>query len=298
MHSTPSGLKDWRKALRLHQWAKNLLIFIPLLAAHQLNDPWLLWDGLLAFLFFGLCASGVYILNDLLDLADDRQHPSKRYRPFASGQLSIKAGLTAFPLLLIAAFTGAWWCLPWQFVGVLGAYYVLTLAYSLVLKRIMALDVISLALLYTLHIIAGGAAFRLELTVWILTFSMFMFLSLALVKRYSELLAVRRVRKKSKTNGRDYASGDLAMIASLGAASGYLAVMVLALYIHDNATVELYRHPQAIWMACPLLLFWITRIWMLTHRGKMNDDPVIFALKDHVSLLAGLLFCLIVWMAI
>ncbi|CAI8958893.1 UbiA family prenyltransferase [Pseudomonas serboccidentalis] len=285
------------KALRIHQWVKNALIFVPLLAAHQLANPLSLWHGVLAFVFFGLCASGVYVLNDLLDLADDRKHPSKRQRPFASGTLSIRSGLVLFPWLLLVSFLGAWFWLPRQFVAVLACYYVLTLLYSLVLKRLMALDVIALALLYTLRVIAGGAAFELELTGWMLAFSMFMFLSLALVKRYAELLVALHSGITGKTGGRDYFPADLAMLSSLGAASGYLAVMVLALYIHDSATTALYAHPRWIWLACPVLLLWITRIWLLTHRGRMNDDPVVFALRDRLSLAMGAVFCLIFWSA-
>lgn len=295
--STPPNVKDWLKALRLHQWMKNALIFVPLLAAHQLTNSLLLWQGILAFLFFGLCASSVYLLNDLLDLADDRHHHSKRNRPFAAGRLSIKSGLLVFPLLLIGAFAGALLLLPWQFSGVLAAYYILTLAYSLALKRQMVVDVIALAMLYTMRIIAGAAAFSLSLTFWILAFSMFMFLSLALVKRYAELCEARRKGDTEKTRGRGYYPDDLEMISSLGAASGYLAVMVLALYIHDQTTASMYTYPQAIWLACPLLLFWITRIWMLTHRGQMHDDPVVFAIRDRTSLVVGALFCLVFWVA-
>ena len=297
IHSNTSGLKDWLKAFRLHQWMKNALIFVPLMAAHQLTNPLLLWQGALAFLFFGLCASSVYLLNDLLDLADDRHHHSKRNRPFASGRLSIKHGLLVFPILLIGAFAGASWLLPWAFSGALIVYYILTLAYSLSLKRQMAIDVIALATLYTLRIIAGAAAFGLELTFWILAFSMFIFLSLALVKRYAELREAKRKGDTGKTRGRGYYPADLEMISSLGASSGYLAVMVLALYIHDQATSGLYAHPQVIWLACPLLLFWITRVWMLTHRGQMHDDPVVFAIRDRISLVVGVLFGLVFWVA-
>ena len=297
IRSNQSGLKDWLKALRLHQWMKNALIFVPLLAAHQLTNPALLWQGVLAFLFFGLCASSVYLLNDLLDLADDRHHHSKRNRPFAAGRLSIKSGLLAFPLLLIGAFGGALWLLPWQFSGVLAAYYSLTLAYSLALKRRVVVDVIALASLYTTRIIAGAAAFGLSLTFWLLAFSMFIFLSLALVKRYAELHEARVKGDTEKTRGRGYYPQDLEMISSLGAASGYLAVMVLALYIHDQATVAMYTYPQAIWLACPLLLYWITRAWMITHRGLMHDDPVVFAIRDRTSLMVGALFALVFWIA-
>ncbi|GAB3378532.1 UbiA family prenyltransferase [Azotobacter armeniacus] len=295
IRSNPSSLQDWRKALRLHQWMKNLLIFVPLLAAHRLTDPVLLWQGILAFLLFGLCASSVYLLNDLLDLPDDRLHHAKRHRPFAAGRLSIRSGLLVCPLLLAGAFAGALWLLPWPFAVALAAYYSLTLAYSLALKRYMAVDVIALALLYTLRIIAGGAAFGLPLTFWILAFSMFIFLSLALVKRYAELREAWREGHTEKTRGRGYYPDDLGEISSLGAASGYLAVMVLALYIHDQATVSLYAYPELIWLACPLLLFWITRVWMLTHRGQMNEDPVVFAIRDRVSLLVGVLFGLVFW---
>lgn len=297
IHSNPAGLNDWRKALRLHQWMKNALIFVPLLAAHQLNQPLQLLNGLLAFLFFGLCASSVYILNDLLDLTDDRHHASKRNRPFASGRLSIKAGLVLVPLLLIGAFGGAALLLPWQFCAVLAAYYLLTLAYSLSLKRQMTLDVIVLAMLYTSRILAGAAAFNLPLTFWILAFSMFMFLSLALVKRYAELREARLKDLKDKTRGRGYYPADLDMIASLGATSGHLAVMVLALYIHEGTTIALYTRPHVIWLACPLLLFWITRVWMLTHRGQMHDDPVVFAIRDRASQVIGLMFGLVFWIA-
>ncbi|WP_447793372.1 UbiA family prenyltransferase [Pseudomonas farris] len=295
--SNPSGPKDWLKALRLHQWMKNALIFVPLLAAHQITNPLLLWQGVLAFLLFGLCASSVYVLNDLLDLADDRHHTSKRHRPFASGRLSIKSGLFIFPVLLIGVFVSAWNLLPWAFTGALVAYYILTLAYSLSLKRQMAVDVIVLALLYTMRIIAGAAAFNLDLTFWMLAFSMFMFLSLALVKRYAELYEARRKGHTEKTRGRGYYPNDLEMISSLGAASGYLSVMVLALYIHDTVTVAMYSHPQVIWLACPLLLFWVTRIWMLTHRGQMHDDPVVFAIRDRTSLIVGAMFSLVFWVA-
>jgi 4-hydroxybenzoate polyprenyltransferase len=297
IRSNTSELKDWMKAFRLHQWMKNTLIFVPMMAAHQLTNPILLWQGVLAFLFFGLCASSVYLLNDLLDLADDRHHHSKRNRPFAAGRLTIKSGLLLFPILLIGAFSGAAWLLPWEFSAALIAYYILTLAYSLSLKRQMAIDVIALAALYTLRIIAGAAAFGLDLTFWILAFSMFIFLSLALVKRFAELHEARRKGDTGKTRGRGYYPADLEMISSLGASSGYLAVMVLALYIHDQATTGLYAYPQLIWLACPLLLFWITRVWMLTHRGQMHDDPVVFAIRDRTSLVVGILFGLVFWVA-
>lgn len=290
--------REWLQALRLHQWLKNLLIFIPLLAAHQATDPLLLGQGVLAFLFFSLCASSVYLLNDLLDLPEDRQHPIKRHRPFAAGRLSIKQGLAAVPVLLLLAFGGAAWLLPWTFTAVLGLYYLLTLAYSLSLKRQMMVDVIVLAALYTMRVLAGAAAFGLPLTFWILGFSMFMFLSLALLKRYAELRSAADRGRTGMTPGRGYAPSDLEMLAPLGTASGYLSVLVLALYIQEDKTQALYTHPQLIWLACPLLLFWVSRAWMLTHRGQMNEDPLLFAIRDPSSLIVGFLLALVFWMAI
>jgi 4-hydroxybenzoate polyprenyltransferase/phosphoserine phosphatase len=290
-------LRGWLKALRLHQWMKNALIFVPLLAGHRVLEPGLLLSGLIAFICFGLCASSVYVLNDLLDLEDDRHHRSKRLRPFASGQISIGAGLLAFPALLFAGLALAAWCLPLGFMIALLVYYVVTLSYSFVLKRYMAVDVVALAALYTMRIIAGVFAFESTPTFWMLAFSMFIFLSLALVKRYAELKEARDKGRVQKARGRGYYPGDLEMLASLGAASGYLSVMVLALYIQDQATTIMYRHPQIIWLACPLLLFWITRVWMLTHRGYMHDDPVVFAIKDRVSLCVGVLFAFVFWLA-
>jgi 4-hydroxybenzoate polyprenyltransferase len=297
LRTNTASLRDWRKATRLHQWLKNALIFVPLLASHRFTQFDLMRDGVFAFFCFGLCASSVYILNDLLDLCDDRHHRSKCNRPFASGRLSIKAGLVAVPTLLIAAFGAALLLLPWQFCAVMAAYYGLTLAYSLQLKRLMAVDVIVLAMLYTSRIIAGVAAFNLTLTFWILAFSMFIFLSLAMVKRYAELRDARVREVTTMARGRGYYPGDLDMIASLGASSGYLAVMVLALYIQDAKTTALYVTPHVIWLACPLLLFWVTRVWMLTHRGLMNEDPVVFAIRDRTSQLIGAVFLLMFWIA-
>ena len=292
-----SSWKDWARALRLHQWLKNLLLFVPLLAAHRYADGPLVLDAVTAFLCFGLCASSVYVLNDLLDLRDDRHHARKRLRPFAAGQLSIQQGLVAFPLLVGGAFALAAWRLPPAFVGGMAAYYVLTLAYSLWLKRRTVIDVMTLAALYTLRIIVGALALGIPLSFWLLAFSMFIFLSLALVKRYAELFQLRAQGAMDKARGRGYFADDLGMIASLGAASGYIAVLVLALYINDPATRELYRQQEVIWLACPLLLAWISRVWMLAHRGLMNEDPVVFAVQDRASLLIGVLVAAVFWAA-
>ncbi|MBB4517805.1 UbiA family prenyltransferase [Paraburkholderia fungorum] len=296
LQTRKNPVRVWLKALRVHQWLKNLLIFIPLLASHQVSSLELDLRGVLAFVLFGFCASSVYLLNDLLDLDDDRHHPTKRRRPFASGSLSIIWGMVAFPVLAIGAFAGALILLPWRFAAVLAGYYVLTMLYSFVLKRRVILDVVVLAMLYTARIIAGTAAFRMTLTFWLLGFSMFLFLSLALVKRYAELHATRAAGG-AKARGRGYVADDLSMISSLGAASGYLSVLVLALYIQDSKTTHLYSHPQVIWLACPLLLYWISRTWLITHRGLMHDDPVVFAAKDRTSLLTVALMGLVFWFA-
>lgn len=294
----PSQLLSLIKAVRMHQWLKNLLIFIPLLAAHQFRNPILLLLVVSAFLLFGFCASSVYLLNDLFDMEDDRHHPIKRERPFACGNLSVKTGMITTFFLLFTAFTGSYFLLPWKFTAALAGYYLLTLAYSLFLKRVMTADIIALAVLYTLRIVAGSFACGLVPTFWILAFSMFLFLSLALVKRYAELHDYRLKGQSDKASGRGYFPSDLEMISSLGASSGYLSVLVLALYIQDKTTITLYRNPKIICLTVPLLLFWISRIWLLTHRGQMNEDPVLFAIKDRVSVFIGLLFASIFMLAI
>jgi 4-hydroxybenzoate polyprenyltransferase len=290
-------LKLWLKALRWHQWMKNLLVFAPLFAAHRFGDVSALSQAALAFVLFSLCASSVYLTNDLLDLPDDRHHVTKRGRPFAAGSLSVWHGIFAAPVLFFAAFAFALLCQPLAFTGVLAGYYLLTLTYSFALKRLMAVDVIALSILYSLRIFAGAAATGIPVSFWMLLFSTFIFLSLALVKRHAELGRERDKGKAAKTRGRGYYPNDLEMISALGAAAGYLSVMVLALYIRDPRTMVFYHHPEIIWLACPLLLFWITRVWLVAHRREMHDDPVVFALRDRISQIVGLLFCAVFWIA-
>ncbi len=295
--SAGPGWRPWLRALRPHQWMKNLLIFVPLFASGQLNVPHLLALGLLAFVAFGLCASSVYVLNDLLDLAEDRQHPRKRLRPFAAGTLPLLHGLLACPLLLLAAFSIGLAFLPPLFNLCLALYFGLTLTYSLSLKQMAIVDVVVLALLYTQRIVAGTFAFELPPTFWLLAFSMFIFFSLAMVKRYGELHGARNLLMQGTVRGRGYMHSDLEIIASLGAAAGYISVLVMALYVQDKATSVQYRQPELLWLLCPLLLFWISRIWLLTHRGQMHDDPVVFAIKDKTSLAVGAVFLAILWAA-
>ena len=277
-----SAWRPWSRALRLHQWLKNVLIFVPLVAGHAWDQPDTLLLALLAFLSFGLCASSVYLLNDLLDLNADRRHPRKCRRPFAAGQLPIAQGVVAIPLLLIAAFGLSLLINPPWFSAVLATYYLFTLAYSLRLKRALMLDVVVLAGLYTLRIIAGAAAAAIEPSFWLLAFSMFLFLSLALVKRYAELWTLREQGDLS-ASGRGYHVNDLGLLQNLGGAAGYLAVLVLALYINSETSRTLYGQPMMIWLLCPALLYWISRVWLITHRGEMHDDPIIFALTDAHS---------------
>jgi 4-hydroxybenzoate polyprenyltransferase len=295
--SDVTALRLWIRELRVHQWLKNLLIFVPLLASHRAGEGSALYEGMLAFLLFNCCASSVYILNDLVDLRHDRLHPYRSRRPFASGRLQVRTGIWVFPLLLLAALSGAYLLLPPAFAAALAGYFVVTSAYSLFLKRFIIIDVVTLAMLYTLRIVAGALVFHLVVTFWMLAFSIFMFLSLALAKRYTELCSARNRGDAGGAHGRGYEQQDLEMIASFGAASGYMSVLVLALYIQDQNTTVLYRHPQVIWLACPLLLFWISRVWMLTHRGAMYDDPVVFAVRDLTSLIVGALFGLVFWLA-
>lgn len=276
-----SPARAWLKAVRLHQWLKNLLVFVPLLASHRLLEPAAVANAALAFLAFGLCASGVYLLNDLLDLPSDRQHPRKRLRPFASGALSLLHGMAATPVLTMAGLAIAYLVSP-SFMAVLCGYYALTLAYSMRLKRVVMVDVVLLAALYTLRIIGGAIALDSALSFWLLAFSMFLFLSLAMVKRYAELSVVLADGRQS-ASGRGYMVDDLPLLQSLGAASGYLAVLVLALYINSPESLALYARPQALWLLCPILLYWISRVWVIAHRGKMDDDPVVFAVSDRTS---------------
>jgi 4-hydroxybenzoate polyprenyltransferase len=276
-----ASVRHWLKALRVHQWVKNALVFLPLLAAHRLFDIDAVLATLLAFVCFSLCASSVYITNDLLDLASDRQHHRKRNRPFAAGHLPLIAGPMVAVGLLVVSFSLAS-LLHEVFVVVLAGYYVLTSAYSLRFKRVVMLDVVVLATLYTSRIVAGTAAIHTKPSFWLLAFSMFLFLSLAMVKRYIELLAAQKAGKIN-ASGRGYDVGDIPLIQSLGAASGYLSVLVLALYIDSPDSRVLYQHPHYLWLLCPLLLYWISRTWAIAHRGIMHDDPVVFAVTDRLS---------------
>lgn len=287
----PMGLATWRRVLRVHQWMKNLLLFIPLLAAHEFANVSLWGSLLLAFVSFSLCASSVYIFNDLLDLESDRAHPRKRARPFASGAVPVWIGLVLSVALLAASYGIATYVggnfLPW-----LAFYFVLTCAYSWTLKRLMLVDCLALAMLYTVRIVAGAAAAGLALSFWLLAFSVFLFLSLAFVKRYAEL-EVQVLSGKTKAHGRGYYTSDAPLVQTLGVTAGYGAVLVLALYLNSDSVLRLYATPEIMWGAVPVLLFWVSWMWMQAHRGHMHDDPLVFAVKDKASLAAGAAFLLV-----
>jgi 4-hydroxybenzoate polyprenyltransferase len=279
----PSKPMAMFKAMRLHQWVKNLLIFVPLMAAHQYADASRVVLAFMAFVVFSLTASSVYLLNDLVDVQDDRHHSRKRNRPFASGALSLITGWLAWPVLMLIAILLSVMFMPLFFSISLGIYFLMTVAYSMQLKQLAVVDVLTLAVLYTLRIIAGAAAIDVVVSFWLLLFSMFIFLSLALIKRYSELKVARDAGKTGALRGRGYQSDDLELVFSLGGSSGFIAVLVLALYIQDRQAAHMYATPQLIWLACPVMLFWILRAWLIAHRGRMHDDPIVFALKDKVS---------------
>ena len=288
-------LKTYARTIRVHQWLKNLLVFIPLLAAHQTSNLRAVAAALLAFLAFGLCASAVYVINDLLDLPSDRVHPRKRTRPFASGAVPITHGVIVVPCLLAGA---ALVCLslPPAFAGALLAYFATTCLYSFWLKNQVIVDVLLLASLYTSRIIAGAAATDIVPSFWLLAFSMFMFLSLAIVKRYSEMLAVRQ-QNKDKAAGRGYMVSDLPVLMSLGSASGYSAILILALYVNSPDVTGLYTNRWALWMILPPLLYWISRAWMKAHRGELHDDPVVFAATDKQSWVIAACVGVALWIA-
>ncbi|MET0286348.1 MAG: UbiA family prenyltransferase, partial [Polyangiales bacterium] len=281
----PSILRALFKELRVHQWAKNALVVLPVFLAPGLPQIEVVLRAALAAFAFSLCASAGYVLNDLLDLSADRAHKTKRARPFASGALPVQYGPPLFIGLLIVGFTASLLWLPGAFSLMLALYFVGTVSYSLYFKRALLLDVLILAGLYTHRILAGGIATQIPISAWLLGFSMFLFLSLAFGKRYVEIM-VLTVDEKIKN--RDYYKVDLHMVGAMGVASGYIAALVFSLFVENGAHNGAYREPTLLWLAVPVLLYWISRIWIVTGRGQMQDDPVKYALKDRVSFVCAL----------
>ena len=279
----------WR-ALRVHQWAKNALIFLPLLLAHAVVSTRFL-PTLLAFFSFSLVASSTYIVNDLLDIGSDRAHAAKRRRPFAAGNLSVLFGAGLAAVLFAGGLLIAL-ALPSRFLVWLLVYACVTLAYSLYLKRVVIVDVIILSGLYTLRLLAGAAAARVPISDWMAGFAVFFFFSLALVKRFSELENLR-ARGSAPLNGRGYLVHDMEQLRAFGTASAFASVVVFSLYINNPDVRNLYHAPQRLWLLTPLLIWWLSRVWLRASRGQMNEDPVVFALTDPASLVAGVLIFLI-----
>ncbi len=303
--------KAWLKAIRLHQWAKNALIFLPLLLAHvwhAAHPAGPILGAVIAFFAFGLCASATYIVNDLLDIEADRRHHSKQRRPFAAGNLSAISGVMvlvtflAISLVLmlalprIVALTGSPLLHWWSPVAWLLIYAVTTTAYSFALKRVVLVDVIVLSLLYTIRIFAGSAASGVPVSNWLGGFSIFFFLSLAFVKRFAELESLR-LRDKAPSNGRGYLLSDIEQLRSFGTSAAYASVVVLMLYISSLDT-RLYHHAGRLWFLLPVFLLWVMQLWLLASRGELNEDPVVYAITDKRSLLLGVVVALVVASAI
>lgn len=275
-----ASVRPYLRAMRPHQWLKNLLVFLPMMAAHQLTGVTFL-QSLAAFVAFSLIASSVYVLNDLLDLDADRAHPRKCKRPFAAGQIMIENGTwMAGGLLVLGCVISA--LIGWPFLVVVLIYYVMTAAYSLHFKRQTVLDIFTLAGLYTIRVVAGGVATGIPLSVWLLAFSLFFFFSLAAVKRQVELVDMQK-RGKLTANGRGYTVDDLPIISMIAIGAGYVSVLVMALYVNSPAVLELYDAPYLLWGICCVLLYWITATVLVAHRGQMQDDPVVYAVRDRVS---------------
>lgn len=282
------------KSCRPHQWLKNLLIFVPLFAGQKLTDPDAIMSAIFAFAAFCSAASSIYVLNDLMDLSADRRHHRKRNRPFASGMLSIRFGVILASALLLNAFLIGLTLEP-LFLAALGFYVFLTCAYSLRLKRQIVLDVMILAVLYTIRIIAGGAATLIVPSFWLLAFSMFIFLSLALVKRCSELNLL--TDQSHSAAGRGYYASDMPVLMTLGASSGLISVLILALYIDTPTVAMTYSEPLWLWLVPFAMLYWVTRLWMKTQRGEVHDDPVIFAAQDKQSIFIVFVLAIVVMAA-
>lgn len=295
IHSRPSQWRAFLRSMRPHQYAKNALIFAPLFTSQQHLPISGIVASLLAFVCFSLCASGVYFLNDLVDLQADRQHISKRFRPLPAGDLSLQAGVIGAVALPATAFTLSLIFLPPNFTLVLVAYLVITMAYSFWLKQIATADVMVLALLYTLRVIAGSAATGIVLSSWFLAFSMFIFVSLGYLKRYIEVAAAPV--DDTTIQGRDYSHADSETMFSLGVANITAAVVILALYINSPEVKNIYRTPEILWLLCLLLLYWGNRIWVGARRGRVADDPVLFALRDRISLMVGGAFVVVTLIA-
>ena len=296
--ASPSRITAARfvREIRVHQWVKNLLLFVPIVMAHHLRDVDAMLHVAAAFAAFCLAASAGYLVNDLRDLEHDREHPTKRQRMFASGAMPTSAAWIAAPIFYLAAFAVAWTTGP-ATTAYLAAYVAMTTLYSIALKRRVVIDVLVLAALYTLRMLAGGEAARVEVSTWLLALSMFLFLSLALLKRYADLRLLDAVGAAGAA-GRGYLVEDREMLRAIGVPSGLLAVLVFALYLNGDQVNRLYRTPRLLWLACPLLLYWVAHMWFLAERGEVRDDPIVTAAKDPASWVVGLLIAVVAFLAV
>lgn len=289
----PAGWTDYLRAMRPHQWAKNVLLFLPLLLAHQWSRADLWGSTLLAFVIFSLLTSAVYLFNDFVDLERDRCHPTKRERPMASGAVPVWNGLALGLCLGAGALLASTSLMERAFTEVLLGYAVMNIGYSFWLKNQPMLDVILLTLMYALRMLAGGTASGVYVSDWLLSFGLFFFLSIAFGKRYQELNQASRDGALA-VRIRGYVSADLRLLDIGGIAAGLISALVLALYIRSEAVAELYAEPRILWFLCPVLLYWIGRFWVGCLRGQMADDPVVYALKDPVSYFAAAASALVV----
>ncbi len=269
------------RAMRPRQWLKNVLVFVPMLAGHALTSTALI-QSLFAFFAFSMCASSAYLLNDTLDAEHDRVHPVKRHRPIASGALSVPLALAVSALLAIFSLALSAWAEP-RLLLVVAVYFVSTVLYSVWLKRLLMVDIVALALLYCIRIIGGSAITHIEPSFWLLTFSFFLFLSLALLKRHSELVNLHSNGEQA-SSGRGYTTADKMPVAMMGVNSSFMSVLIVILYFNSPNVLVLYRHPMFLIGIVPLLVFWLGRLWTLSFRGQVNEDPLLYVSKDPVSI--------------
>lgn len=292
LNHTNQSVYQYFRALRPHQWLKNILIFLPILTAHEITEINLL-SALFTFISFSLIASSVYLLNDLLDLNSDRLHHRKKNRPLAAGKIPLSHGTILAPLLLMFGFTIAF-AISLDVFLVIAVYFIITSIYSLTLKQVAIFDILVLAILYSLRIYAGGVATEIYLSIWLIAFSLFFFFALAAVKRQAELVEANDSLKE-KISGRGYNSSDLQIVSTMAMTSGYISILVLILYINSDEVLLLYSSPELLWGITLVIFYWLNRMVLVTHRGLMHDDPLVYAISDRTSLICLILIAILVY---
>jgi len=283
-----ASARDWLRQLRVHQWSKNMLLVLPLILAHKVTSLPAVAACFVAVVAFSLCASAVYIINDLIDMPHDREHPTKSKRPVAQGVITIRQGVTAAGGLSAVAALLSIAFLPWAFLAMLVGYAAMSLTYSVRLKRVVVLEVVLLAGFYVYRVLIGVVAISVPVSFWLLAFSMFFFLALGIIKRYADLVQAANLGQTG-LSGRSYTTADIDFFRALGMSSSAVAVLVLALYLQSYEVTQFYSSPKFLWLVCPLALYWIMRAWLMARRGKIPDDLIVFALRDRASyMVAGL----------